>query len=66
MKVRTPDELKSALEATIDESDNLIRIFNALLMIARLEAGNAREGLAEFDAAGLRSRRPAAESSPRR
>jgi signal transduction histidine kinase len=46
----SPDELKGALEATIEESDNLIRIFNALLMIARLEAGNAREGLADFDA----------------
>lgn len=48
---RTPDELKAALEATIEESDNLIRIFNALLMIARLEAGNAREALSDFDAA---------------
>jgi signal transduction histidine kinase len=48
---KTPDELKAALEATIEESDNLIRIFNALLMIARLEAGNAREALADFDAA---------------
>lgn len=48
---RTPDELKAALEATIEESDNLIRIFNALLMIARLEAGNAREALDDFDAA---------------
>ncbi|WP_205800130.1 HAMP domain-containing sensor histidine kinase [Microvirga terricola] len=48
---KTPDELKVALEATIDESDNLIRIFNALLMIARLEAGNAQEELADFDAA---------------
>lgn len=48
---RTSDELKAALEATIEESDNLIRIFNALLMIARLEAGNARENLADFDAA---------------
>lgn len=47
---KTPDELKAALEATIEESDNLIRIFNALLMIARLEAGNAREALADFDA----------------
>jgi signal transduction histidine kinase len=36
---------------TIEESDNLIRVFNALLMIARLEAGNAREAMAEFDAA---------------
>ena len=34
----------------IEESDNLIRIFNALLMIARLEAGNAREAMAAFDA----------------
>ena len=41
----------AALEANIEESDNLIRIFNALLMIARLEAGNAREGLSDFDAA---------------
>ena len=48
---KTQDELKAALEATIEESDNLIRIFNALLMIARLEAGNAREALAGFDAA---------------
>ncbi len=48
---QSPDELKGALEAIIEESDNLIRIFNALLMIARLEAGNAREGLADFDAA---------------
>ncbi|MCB8820032.1 HAMP domain-containing sensor histidine kinase [Microvirga rosea] len=48
---KTPDELKAALEANIEESDNLIRIFNALLMIARLEAGNAREGLSDFDGA---------------
>nr|WP_246504965.1 ATP-binding protein [Microvirga antarctica] len=48
---KTPEELRAALEANIEESDNLIRIFNALLMIARLEAGNAREGLSDFDAA---------------
>jgi len=48
---KTPSELKAALETNIEESDNLIRIFNALLMIARLEAGNAREGLSDFDAA---------------
>ncbi|RDI58747.1 signal transduction histidine kinase [Microvirga subterranea] len=48
---KTPDELKASLEAIIEESDNLIRIFNALLMIARLEAGNAREELADFNAA---------------
>jgi signal transduction histidine kinase len=47
---RSPEELREALESNIDESDNLIRIFNALLMIARLEAGSAREGMADFDA----------------
>lgn len=48
---KTPDQLRAALEGTIEESDNLIRIFNALLMIARLEAGNARDATADFDAA---------------
>jgi signal transduction histidine kinase len=50
---RDPDALRAALEANIEESDNLIRVFNALLMIARLEAGNAREGLGEFDAGAV-------------
>jgi signal transduction histidine kinase len=42
---------RGALEATIDESDGLIRTFNALLMIARAESGEARENMSEFDAA---------------
>src|SRR3712207_9051920 len=33
----TPEQLRAALEANIEESDNLIQIFNALLMIARSE-----------------------------
>ena len=36
---RTPEQLREALETTIAESDQLIRTFNALLMIARVEAG---------------------------
>ena len=48
---KDPEELRGALDGIIEESDNLIRVFNALLMIARLEAGNARETMAEFDAA---------------
>lgn len=48
-KAASPDELRIALEAVIEESDGLIRVFNALLMIARLEAGNAREILAPVD-----------------
>jgi signal transduction histidine kinase len=48
---REPEELRAALEGVIEESDNLIRVFNALLMIARLEAGHQSEGMADFDAA---------------
>jgi len=52
-EARTPDELREALEGAIEESDNLIRVFNALLMIARLEAGNAGDLVREFDAADI-------------
>jgi signal transduction histidine kinase len=44
-------EYRSALEANIEESDGLIRTFNALLMIARAESGQARDNMNEFDAA---------------
>lgn len=47
----SPNELRKALEGVIEESDNLIRVFNALLMIARLETGTAGESMTEFDAA---------------
>ncbi|MBD8905552.1 ATP-binding protein [Methylorubrum zatmanii] len=48
--VQTPDELRAALEGVIEDSDGLIRVFNALLTIARLEAGSAPEGFRRFDA----------------
>jgi signal transduction histidine kinase len=48
---KSPDELRAALEANIEDSENLIRVFNALLMIARLEAGNAADILSDIDAA---------------
>ena len=38
------------LEKTIEESDSLIRIFNALLLIARAEAGGGIEHFQLFDA----------------
>lgn len=44
-----PDELRTALDGTIEEADGLIRVFNALLMIARLEAGQVKESLAPVD-----------------
>ncbi len=47
---RTSEAYRDALEKVIEESDGLIRIFNALLMIARAEAGSGREGMLDFDA----------------
>lgn len=46
-------DYRAAMEATIEESDGLIRTFNALLMIARAESGQARDNMAEFDAAEI-------------
>jgi signal transduction histidine kinase len=40
---------KAALESIIGESDALIRTFDALLMIARLEAGSVTESMTDFD-----------------
>ena len=38
-----PEKYRAALEQTIAESDQLIRTFNAILMISRLEAGYSAE-----------------------
>ncbi|MBI5260304.1 MAG: HAMP domain-containing protein [Bradyrhizobium sp.] len=50
-KSRSESEYRAALERTIEESDGLIRTFNALLMIARAESGQARGDMDDFDAA---------------
>ena len=42
-------DYRAAIERTIEESDGLIKVFNALLMIARAEAGTDRAGMSEFD-----------------
>ena len=46
-------DYRAALELTIAESDELIRTFDALLMIARAESGQARDNMTEFDAAEI-------------
>ena len=52
---KTEADYRRALEETIEESVGLIRTFDALLMIARAESGEVRDGMAEFDvAAGAR------------
>ncbi|MEJ6781395.1 sensor histidine kinase [Aminobacter sp. Piv2-1] len=42
-------DYREALDVTIAESDQLIRTFNAILMISRLEAGYSAEPLAKVD-----------------
>ena len=44
-------DYRNALERTIEESDALIGTFNALLLIARAESGQARGDMTDFDAA---------------
>ncbi|RJF70251.1 sensor histidine kinase [Rhodopseudomonas palustris] len=46
-------DYRAALERTIEESDGLIRTFNALLMIARAESGHASGEMDSFDAADI-------------
>lgn len=48
---KSEGEYRAALEGTIEESDGLIRTFNALLMIARAESGQSRDDMEDFDAA---------------
>lgn len=44
-------DYRQALEATIAESDQLIKTFNAILMISRLEAGYSSESTSRVDLA---------------
>src|SRR5437588_3883197 len=46
-------DYRAALESMLDESDGLIRTFDALLMIARAESGETGESMSGFDAAGI-------------
>jgi signal transduction histidine kinase len=50
--VNSEAEYRAALESTIEESDGLIATFNALLMIARAESGQAGD-MRAFDAAEI-------------
>jgi signal transduction histidine kinase len=52
---RGPEEAvnREVIQTTIDEADQLIRTFNALLMIARVEAGSPDSAMADVDAAEI-------------
>jgi signal transduction histidine kinase len=48
-KASTVEEAKAALERALEESDNLLKVFDALLMIARAESGNLATSLQPLD-----------------
>ncbi|ACK49171.1 integral membrane sensor signal transduction histidine kinase [Methylocella silvestris BL2] len=50
---KTPEDYRGALEKVLEESDRLIQIFDALLKIARAEAGSGPEGAIDFDAGAM-------------
>lgn len=50
---RGADAYREGLEATIEKADDLIKTFNALLLIARLEAGVVEESAEVFDLGSL-------------
>jgi signal transduction histidine kinase len=48
-----PDAYREGLAKVIDEADELIRTFNSLLLIARLEGGVVAESMTEVDPAAV-------------
>lgn len=50
-----PATYREVLEGTIAESDQLIRTFNAILMISRLEAGYSAEAMVDVDLTAIAS-----------
>lgn len=50
---RGGDAWRSGLERVIDEADEIIKTFNALLLIARLEAGSTTDGFETLDLSRL-------------
>lgn len=50
---KTDEDYRTTLDGVIAESDELIRIFNTMLFIARAESGAARESMSALNAAEL-------------
>ncbi|MCX8998443.1 HAMP domain-containing histidine kinase [Rhizobiaceae bacterium BDR2-2] len=53
LAAREGDDKRAALEGIIAESDQLIRTFNALLMISRVEAGSLAAEMLEVDVSAI-------------
>lgn len=50
---RGPEACREGLQRTIEDADELIKTFNALLLIAKLEAGAVQDSAVEFDVGAL-------------
>ncbi len=48
-----PEAYRAGLERTIEDADELIKTFNALLLIAKLEAGAVQESSVTFDVGAM-------------
>ena len=57
MDPRGAEAYREGLEHTIEKADELIKTFNALLLVARLEAGALEENAERFDVGRARARR---------
>lgn len=53
ISVSDPDQRRQSLEGIIAESDQLIRTFDALLMISRVEAGSQAASLSDLDLSAI-------------
>ncbi|MGK2740215.1 ATP-binding protein [Tepidicaulis sp. LMO-SS28] len=53
MKSASEEDYRVVLQRTIEEADYLLTTFNALLSIARAEAGSARDGMADVNLSAL-------------
>jgi hypothetical protein len=53
LRANSKPAFKAALETTVSEADALLRIFSALLSIARTEAGEARTGFEDVDVSSI-------------
>jgi signal transduction histidine kinase len=49
----SPEALRAVLEDAVDETDNILKTFNAILSIAQAEAGAGRRDMTDLDLAAL-------------
>jgi signal transduction histidine kinase len=53
LKARTVEDYTSILDSTLDDTDQILRTFGAMLRIAQIEAGTARSRFTDVDLSGV-------------